>query len=121
MHRGLDAVIAGKTKAAVAAANAAPAAPAIPFVFTTTLLTPISGFSRAKEHLDSFAAAAAEMGYSELTIAGLLGHTVASVTGRYAHVPDRALVSAADAVAARIAAGLDGRGEAELIHLRAGT
>jgi integrase len=56
----------------------------------------------------SFAATAAEMGFSELTIAGLLGHTVASVTGRYAHVPDRALVSAADAVAARIAAALDG-------------
>ncbi len=65
----------------------------------------------------SFAAAAAEMGFSELTIAGLLGHTVASVTGRYAHVPDRALVSAADAVAGRIAAALDGRGEAEVVPL----
>lgn len=65
----------------------------------------------------SFAAAAAEMGFSELTIAGLLGHTVASVTGRYAHVPDRALVSAADAVSARIAAALDGRGEAEVVDI----
>lgn len=63
----------------------------------------------------SFAAAAAEMGYSELTIAGLLGHTVASVTGRYAHVPDRALVSAADAVAARIVAALDGAKEAATV------
>jgi site-specific recombinase XerD len=67
----------------------------------------------------SFAATAAEMGFSELTIAGLLGHTVASVTGRYAHVPDRALVSAADAVAARIAAALEGREEgAEVVELR---
>lgn len=56
----------------------------------------------------SFAATAAGMGYSELTIAGLLGHTIASVTGRYAHVADRALVSAADAVAARIAEALNG-------------
>jgi integrase len=67
----------------------------------------------------SFAAAAAEMGFSELTIAGLLGHAVASVTGRYAHVPDRALASAADTVAARIAAALDGWEEGvELVKLR---
>lgn len=56
----------------------------------------------------SFAAAAAEMGFSELTIAGLLGHTVSGVTARYAHVPDTALVAAADRVSARIAAALDG-------------
>jgi integrase len=67
----------------------------------------------------SFAATAAEMGFSELTIAGLLGHTVSSVTGRYAHVPDRALVTAADAVAARIAAALGGWVEgAEIRSLR---
>ena len=34
----------------------------------------------------SFAATAAEMGYSELTIAGLLGHSVPGITARYAHV-----------------------------------
>jgi integrase len=51
----------------------------------------------------SFAATAAEMGYSELTIAGLLGHTVSGVTARYAHVPDSALVAAADRVSERIA------------------
>jgi integrase len=56
----------------------------------------------------SFAAVAAELGFSELTIAGLLGHSVPSVTARYAHVPDSALVAAADRVAARIAAALGG-------------
>ena len=61
----------------------------------------------------SFAAAAAEMGFSELTIAGLLGHSVPGVTARYAHVPDSALVAAADRVAARIAAALDGVEDAE--------
>jgi len=61
----------------------------------------------------SFAATAAEMGYSELTIAGLLGHTVPGVTARYAHVPDRALISAADSVSTRIAMALDGEIEAE--------
>ncbi|HYU46743.1 MAG TPA: site-specific integrase [Terriglobales bacterium] len=58
----------------------------------------------------SFAAAAAEMGFSELTIAGLLGHSVPGVTARYAHIPDSALVAAADRVCARITAALNGHG-----------
>ncbi|MSP48604.1 MAG: DUF4102 domain-containing protein [Alphaproteobacteria bacterium] len=57
----------------------------------------------------TFAALAAESGYSELTIAGLLGHKVPGVTARYAHVPDAALVAAAGAVSARMVAILDGR------------
>ncbi|MFO0911315.1 MAG: tyrosine-type recombinase/integrase [Pirellulales bacterium] len=56
----------------------------------------------------TFASVAAEMGYSELTIAGLLGHSLGGVTARYSHVPDAALVSAADAVAERIKSALDG-------------
>jgi len=48
--------------------------------------------------LHSPAAAAAEMGFSELTIAGLLGHSVPGVTARYAHVPNRTLLAAADQV-----------------------
>jgi integrase len=56
----------------------------------------------------SFAATAAGMGYSELTIAGLLRHSVPGVTARYAHVPDAALVSAADRISAKIAAALRG-------------
>jgi integrase len=67
----------------------------------------------------SFAAAAAEMGYSELTIAGLLGHAVSGVTARYARVPDSALLSAADRVAARLSALLDGRDPgASVVQLR---
>ena len=31
--------------------------------------------------------------FSQLTIAGLLGHSVPGVTARYAHVPDSALVA----------------------------
>jgi integrase len=50
----------------------------------------------------SFAATAAEMGFSELTIAGLLGHSVPGITARYAHVPASALVAAADRVATRV-------------------
>ena len=66
----------------------------------------------------SFAATAAEMGFSELTIAGLLGHSVPGITARYAHVPDSALVSAADRVAMRIASALDGKVDAEVVPLR---
>lgn len=69
----------------------------------------------------SFAAAAAEMGFSELTIAGLLGHSVPGVTARYAHVPDAALVAAANQVATRVASALDGKVGAEVIPLRQGT
>lgn len=64
----------------------------------------------------TFAAVAAELGYSELTIAGLLGHAVPGITARYAHVPDSALVSAANTVSANIAAALAGeaqKGDAE--------
>ena len=57
----------------------------------------------------SFAATAAGLGFSELTIAGLLGHTVPGVTARYAHLPDSALVAAADRVSARMAAALEGK------------
>lgn len=39
----------------------------------------------------TYAAVAATLGYSELTIAGLLGHAAGSVTARYAHVADAAL------------------------------
>jgi integrase len=66
----------------------------------------------------SFAAMAAELGFSELTIAGLLGHSVPGVTARYAHVPDSALVVAADRVSARMAAALDGKARAEVSPMR---
>jgi integrase len=65
----------------------------------------------------TFASIAAELGYSELTIAGLLGHAAGSVTAGYVHL-DQALVSAADRVAGVIADALDGVPEAKVIPLR---
>jgi integrase len=50
----------------------------------------------------SFASTAADLGYSELTIAVLLGHRKASITSRYVHSADAVLLSAADAVAKHI-------------------
>ena len=58
-----------------------------------------------------FASAAAEMNFSELTIAGLLGHSVKGVTARYATAPDSALLSAADRVSQRMSDLIDGSTE----------
>lgn len=63
----------------------------------------------------TFASVAATLGYSELTVAGLLGHAAGSVTARYARVADVALVSAANRVSDVIARALAGEDvEAEL-------
>ena len=63
----------------------------------------------------TFASVAAELGFTELTIAGLLGHTARGVTNRYSHLPDSALLSAADRVAAHIAAALEGKQASPII------
>jgi len=51
----------------------------------------------------SFASLAADLGYSELTIAALIGHKGQSITSRYVHAADAVLLAAADAVAAETA------------------
>jgi integrase len=51
----------------------------------------------------SFASLAADPGYSEPTIAALIGHKGGSVTSRYIHTADAVLLAAADAVANRTA------------------
>jgi integrase len=49
----------------------------------------------------SFASLAADLGYSEPTIAVLIGHKGHSTTSRYTHAADAVLLAAADAVANR--------------------
>jgi integrase len=65
----------------------------------------VAGIEGVTAHVmrHTFASVAAELNFSELTIAGLLGHSVPGVTARYAHVPDSALVAAADRVSRHIA------------------
>jgi integrase len=46
----------------------------------------------------TFASVASDIGYSDGTIAGLLGHKGRGVTSRYIHRPDAALASAAETV-----------------------
>jgi integrase len=59
----------------------------------------------------TFASVAGDLGFSELTIAGLLGHSARGVTQGYVHL-DAALGVAADRVAAEIEKMLEGRGTA---------
>ncbi len=49
----------------------------------------------------SLASLAGDLGYSEPTIASLVGHKGRSVTSRYVHSADAVLLAAADAIAGR--------------------
>ncbi len=60
----------------------------------------------------TFASVAGDLGFSELTIAALLGHAARGVTQRYVHIDDP-LKLAADRVAAEISDLLDGRATAQ--------
>jgi hypothetical protein len=63
---------------------------------------------------------AADLGYSEPTIAALVGHKGHSVTSRYLHSADAVLLAAADAVADRTAELMGKkRTEADGVPLRA--
>ena len=55
----------------------------------------------------TFASVAGDLGFSELTIAALLGHAARGITQRYVHI-DEAVRMAADRVAGEIARLLDG-------------
>jgi integrase len=68
----------------------------------------------------SFASLAADLGYSELTIAALVGHKGQTITSRYVHAADAALLAAADAVAERTAELMgEQKPEVEVVPLRA--
>ena len=65
----------------------------------------------------SFASVANELGYTEPTIAAMLGHASASVTSRYIHHIDAALAAAADRVAKNIQAYMVGE-TAEVVTMQ---
>jgi integrase len=78
-----------------------------------------AGLHDARSHdlRRTFASVADELGYGDATIGELLGHAKKGVTQKhYVRRPDSALVAAADRVAARIAAALEGR-EAEIVPI----
>jgi integrase len=68
----------------------------------------------------SFASLAGDLGYSEPTIAALVGHKGQTITSRYVHSADAVLLAAADAVADRTAELMgEGKPAAEVVPLRA--
>lgn len=62
----------------------------------------------------SYASLASDLGYSEATIAVLIGHKGASITSRYIHAADAVLMQATDAIAERI----DALSKGVIIHFR---
>jgi integrase len=56
----------------------------------------------------SFASIANDLGFTEVTIAALVGHSKGSVTSKYIHSLDTALIMAADTIAGYIEGLLDG-------------
>ena len=67
----------------------------------------------------AFASVAADLGFTEPSIAAMLGHGTHSTTGRYVHHLDSALIAAADKVAGEIAAMMAGRrSPAKIVPLR---
>jgi integrase len=57
----------------------------------------------------TFASLGGDLGFSELTLAALLGHSARGVTQRYVHI-DEALRVAADRISGEMAALLEGKG-----------
>jgi integrase len=67
----------------------------------------------------SFASLAGDLGYSEPTIAALVGHKGHTITSRYMHAADAVLLAAADAIAARTAELMgDSRAAGVVVDLR---
>ena len=56
----------------------------------------------------SFASIGNDLGFTEVTIAALVGHAKASVTSKYIHTLDTALIMAADTISGYILGLLDG-------------
>jgi integrase len=56
----------------------------------------------------SFASIANDLGFTEVTIAALVGHAKGSVTSKYIHTLDTALIMAADTISGHIQGLLDG-------------
>jgi integrase len=109
-------------EAAISCAESAPAREGLPFVFpadwgdghfigVVRVLDRVCVKANLKEvtpHVlrHTFASVAGDLGFSELTIAGLLGHSARGVTQGYVHL-DTALIVAADRVSAKVAKLLD--------------
>jgi integrase len=70
----------------------------------------------------SFTSVGADMGFTELTLAGLIGHKLKGITNRYSHNVDSSLISAGDKISLRIETALNGKAENEnnVVELKRG-
>ena len=67
----------------------------------------------------AYASVASDLGYTEPTIAAMLGHANGTMTGRYIHHLDAALIAAADKISSLIAGAMEGRKlSAKIVPLR---
>lgn len=73
-------------------------------IFEDTLLADIT--PHVLRH--SFASIANDLGFTEVTIAALIGHSKGSVTSKYIHTLDTALIMAADTISGYVNGLLDG-------------
>jgi integrase len=64
----------------------------------------------------SFASVGSDLGYSEATVAALIGHRVHSMTGRYTHAADSVLLAAADRIAGAIAERMGDAGHGMILQ-----
>lgn len=74
----------------------------------TRIVTPALQGVTAHTLRHSFASVADDLGFSEATVAAMLGHASGSVTRRYIHKVDKALIEAATNVGAEIGRMLNG-------------
>jgi integrase len=81
-----------------------------------TRATPVGVTAHTLRH--SFASVAGDLGFTESTIAALIGHlAVGSVTGRYIHPLDTVLIAAADKVSRSILGQMTGNAPTDQNHL----
>ncbi|SIQ46083.1 Site-specific recombinase XerD [Acidiphilium rubrum] len=67
----------------------------------------------------SFASVASDEGMSEATIAGMIGHKLGSITSRYTHTADAALLASADKVAGEVQRMMGvAKPDSEVVQLR---
>lgn len=76
--------------------------------FNNMKVARISALCLARDSRHSFASIANDLGFTEITIAALIGHAKGSVTSNYVHTLDSTLIMAADTVSGYVKALLEG-------------
>ncbi len=65
----------------------------------------------------TFTSVGADLGYTEFTLAGLVGHKLKGITNRYSHLPDKSLIASANHISSEIEHALKGTKEDKIIDI----